>query len=300
MRYSPENSKEDFSDEYCLSEIRRTFDLANLEVNLRNKSFWTMAAQVAKSYRSGRVLLVGDAAHRLPPTGGLGMNTGVQDAHNLAWKLAFVLNYQCSDKLLDSYYEERSPVAKRNIQWSSENAKRYVDIGAAIRTGEMDKLTAKLEEQQKNLNYEGLDLGFVYHSKNIASENDDDISVRPGKYIPTTLPGSRAPYVMLEKDGISISTLDLFEREYVLLVGEKAYRWEEAGHELSKKMHIPLKCYRVANDGDLIDKENNWLNAYEISSAGAVLVRPDGHVAWRCKDAVSNSKALLERYFNFL
>ena len=143
-----------------------------------------MAAQIAKQYRHRRIFLIGDAAHRLPPTGGLGMNTGVQDAHNLAWKLAFVLNHHGSDAFLDTYYDERAPVAKRNIQWSTENAKRFVDIAKAINSGDMETLKIKLQEQQKNLNYEGLDLGFIYHSKAVQSENNQVISVLPSKYMP--------------------------------------------------------------------------------------------------------------------
>ena len=235
-----------------LSEIRRVLDLPELDIKIINKSFWTMAAQVAKQYRHRRIFLVGDAAHRLPPTGGLGMNTGIQDAHNLAWKLAFVLNHNISDALLDTYYDERAPVAKRNIQWSTENAKRFVDIAKAINSGDTEKLKIKLHEQQKNLNYEGLDLGFIYHSKDVVSENDQALSISPSQYVPTTLPGSRAPYVQLIKKGKTISTLDLFEKNYVLLVGSDGHAWQVVSNELSQILSLPLKSYRVAGDGDLI------------------------------------------------
>jgi putative polyketide hydroxylase len=296
LNLKPENTKEDFSDEYCLSEIRRVLDMPNLDIKIINKSFWTMAAQVAKQYRHGRVFLVGDAAHRLPPTGGLGMNTGVADAHNLAWKLAFVINHQASDVLLDTYYDERAPIAKRNIEWSTENAKRFFDIFKAIQTGDHEMLKIKLHEQQKNLNYEGLDLGFIYHSKAVQSENDQVISVLPDKYIPTTLPGSRAPYVQLIKDDEAISTLDLFENDYVLLVGSDGHKWQTAANELA--LTLPIKNYRVAHDGDLIDPENVWHKLYEVTTTGAVLVRPDGHVAWRSKETVNNPIDVLAEIFH--
>lgn len=300
MRFIAGNTKEDFTDEYVIDEIRRIVNIPDLTIKIINKNFWTMAAQVAKQYRRGRIFLTGDAAHRIPPTGGLGMNTGVQDAHNLAWKLAFVLNYHISDALLDTYNDERAPVAKRNIEWSTENAERFVEIAAAINAGDNEKLKIKLQEQQKHLNYIGLDLGFIYHSKAVMSENEQTLSVLPSNYIPTTLPGSRAPYVQLIKDNKTISTLDLFEKNYVLLVGSDADAWQVAAHELAQKQSIPLISYRIANDGDLSDPENNWHKIYEITATGAVLVRPDGHVAWRSISMVDNPKDTLSKILSMV
>lgn len=300
MNLTPENTKEDFTDEYCMNEIRRILDLPNLDIKIINKSFWTMSAQFANQYRHGRIFLVGDAVHRLPPTGGLGMNTGIADAHNLAWKLAFVLNHNASTSLLDTYYDERSPIAKRNIKWSTENAKRFFDIFKAIHAGDHETLKTKLHDQQKNLNYEGLDLGFIYHSKAILSENDEVISVLPDKYLPTTLPGSRAPYMQLIKDGKTISTLDLFEKEYVLLVGSEGEAWKMVINELTKEFSLPIKSYRVASDGDLIDSKSIWHSIYEITPTGAVLVRPDGHVAWRSKSMVADPKSELKKILSIL
>lgn len=300
MHFKPEDKKEDFTDEYCINEIRRVLDMPNLHIKIINKSFWTMAAQVAKQYRHNRIFLIGDAAHRLPPTGGLGMNTGVADAHNLAWKLAFVLKYNLSEKLLDTYYDERAPIAKRNIEWSTENAKRFFDIFKAIQTGDNETLKIKLHEQQKNLNYVGLDLGFIYHSKAILSENDQTLSVLPDKYIPTTLPGSRAPYVNLIKDGKKISTLDLFEKDFVLLIGSDGEPWRTAANQLAETVSYPLIVYRIAPDGDLVDQENAWQDIYGIAANGAVLIRPDGHVAWRSVTIADNPQQELAKCLNYI
>jgi putative polyketide hydroxylase len=189
-------------------------------------------------------------------------------------------------------------LSKHNIEWSTENAEGFFDIFKAIQTGDYETLKIKLHEQQKNLNYEGLDLGFIYHSKAVLSESDQVISVLPDKYAPTTLPGSRAPYVKLIKDKETISTFDLFEKEYVLLVGSDGYAWQTAAKEIALKMSLPLKNYRVATDGDLIDAENVWHNIYEITITGAVLVRPDGHVAWRSKEMITNPLEQLTKVFS--
>src|SRR6185437_16629559 len=138
LRLAEDNSREDFTDEYCISEIRSVAGLPDLPVRIINKNFWRMGAQVAGGYRKGRVFLAGDAAHIMPPTGGFGMNTGVQDAHNLAWKLAFVLKHNISDKLLDTYYDERAPIARQNITWSIANAKRFAEIYEAIDADDME------------------------------------------------------------------------------------------------------------------------------------------------------------------
>ena len=155
-----------------------------------------------------------------------------------------------------------------------------------------------MHEQQKNLNYEGLDLGFVYHSKAVQSENDQMLSVLPNKYIPTTLPGSRAPYVNLIKNGKKISTLDLFEKEFILLIGPEGEPWRIAANQLAEALAFPLITYSVAREGDLIDSETIWHDAYNLSTQGAVLVRPDGHVAWRRAAIVENPKVELEKCLN--
>jgi putative polyketide hydroxylase len=300
LRITKDKTREDFTNEYCINEIRRIANSPDLPVRIINKNFWRMGAQVADEYRKCRVFLAGDAAHIMPPTGGFGMNTGVQDAHNLAWKLAFVLKHNMSAKLLDTYYVERAPIAKQNIAWSIENAQRFAEIYEAIDAGDMEKLKSKLHEQHGHLNYTGLDLGFIYRSSIINSENQQTLSITPSKYVPTTLPGSRAPHVPLLKDEQVISTLDLFEKEFVLLIGADGDQWKIAANELSRKLSFPLKVYKVAEDGDFISPDNTWYDIYEITTKGAVLVRPDGHVAWRSKSMTDNCQIELEKYTRYI
>jgi putative polyketide hydroxylase len=290
MRFQKHNKKEDFTDEYCIEEIRRVVKESHLPVRILNKSFWTLGAQIAPQYRKDRVFLVGDAAHQIPPTGGLGMNTGIQDAHNLAWKLAYVLRYDFPDSLLDSYYEERAPVAAVNTHWSLQNAQRFVEIYQAIFAHDMEKLKKILHQQRDHLNHLGLDLGFIYHSPFIFSENDHMLSISPSEYQPTTLPGSRAPHIALQHRGKTISSLDLFEKEYVLLLGKEGQLWEKALKELS--FAFPIKTYRIGHD---LEESSEWDKTYEMQPQSAVLVRPDGHVAWRCQKIEGDLKTLLAK-----
>ena len=154
-------TKESFTDEFCVDFIKNIINDPEIEVHLINKSFWTMAALIAKQYRVGRVFLAGDAAHRLPPTGGYGMNTGVQDVHNLAWKLAMVINNQADDSLLNTYFTERAQIARTNIFWSISNAKRFEKIYTALAKNDLATFEEALKDQSHHINNILLDLGFI-------------------------------------------------------------------------------------------------------------------------------------------
>ncbi|KAA6420769.1 MAG: hypothetical protein FRX49_09346 [Trebouxia sp. A1-2] len=126
--FPPVQSLADFPASKCRDILRKAAGLPNLEVDVRTVKTWNMSAQVAQRFQEGRVFLAGDAAHRFPPAGAFGMNTGIQDAHNLAWKLAAVLNNTASPKLLDSYQAERKPVAQANTDLSVANWHEAVKV----------------------------------------------------------------------------------------------------------------------------------------------------------------------------
>ena len=128
----PWERPEDFTKEVLVGRIERALGTPVPELKIRSISTWHMTAQIAQTYRRGRVLLVGDAAHRFPPTGGLGMNTGVADAHNLCWKLARVLRGDSSDALLDTYETERKPIAEMNCAESLENFHKIFEVIEAV------------------------------------------------------------------------------------------------------------------------------------------------------------------------
>ena len=263
----PDLTKESFTDELCIDFVKKVINDPEVEVTLLNKAFWTMAALIAKQYRVGRIFLAGDSAHRLPPTGGFGMNTGIQDAHNLAWKLAMVINNQANDTLLDTYYTERVQIAKANMLWSMNNAKRFETIFTALAKGDMKTFKDSLEDQAHHINNILLDLGFIYGSE----YQDQD------EYKPSTQIGARAPHLWLEKDSQKISTLDLFDHQFVLVCHPNS-QWIE------KYQDFPCRVITIGDHGEYQDVQHDFLKSYEISEQGAVLVRPDGHVAWKSCD----------------
>lgn len=260
--------KEMFSDEFCVEYVKRIINDPQVDVRLINKGFWTMAALIAKQYRVGRVFFAGDSAHRLPPTGGFGMNTGIQDAHNLAWKLAMVIKKQAHESLLDTYFPERHQVAEVNTNWSMSNAIRFRSIYEALEKNDLTAFEKNLKDQVRHIDNILLDLGFVYGSEYQTQET----------YKPSTAVGARAPHCWLSKDSKQISTLDLFEDQMILVCSSEAKTWQE------RYSQFPCKIVTIGNQGDYVDVQGDFLEKYAITSQGAVLVRPDGHVAWHATD----------------
>lgn len=295
VRYHPElgQSRDDYSTEYCAETVRRSVGVPDVPLRVINRTFWEMAAQVARTYRGGRIFLAGDAAHRMAPTGGFGMNTGIQDAHNLAWKLAAVIKGEGGPALLDTYEEERAEIARRNADWSAENAGRVDAINEAALTGNEEGFRAGVEEQQGHLCSEGLSLGLSYASAGILPDGTPERPSTTRDYLPTARPGSRAPHLWLHRNGDRISTLDLFGSRFVLLTSSPGDAWRAAAAALPEPRRHLVDVHDVGARGALSDPAGEWLDLYELHAGGAVLVRPDGHVAWRVPSAPANPAAAL-------
>lgn len=261
-------NKESFTDDFCVDYVKKLINDPQIKVSIINKVFWTMAALIAKQYRVGRVFFAGDAAHRLPPTGGFGMNTGIQDVHNLAWKLAMVLKGQADPSLLDTYYTERVQIAQTNTSWSIKNAKRFEKIFSALAENDLITFKEALKDQANHINNILLDLGFVYGCEYQNKKH----------YKPSGMVGARAPHCWLQKNNQVISTLDLYNKDFLLVCDPDASVWQEKFRE------FPCKIVTIGKKGEFEDKNHDFLQKYEISNHGAVLVRPDGHIAWRSKD----------------
>lgn len=255
--------------------VRRAAGVTELDVTLLDHQLIGIGAEVAERFRDGNVFLVGDAAHRTAPTGGTGMNTAIHSAHNLVWKLAAVLCGIASPDLLDSYDPERRPSGERNLLRSRGQLQGVSGLAA--------------------------DMGVVYSSGAVVA---DERVERP-PVIEPTMPacvGSRAPHVWLDSDGGRLSTLDLFGYRLVLLTGADGAAWREAAQTASARLSVPLGVVSI-DGGELSDSSGRWLSAYGIDDDGAVLVRPDGHIAWRsagtAADAAATLKQVIARILGF-
>ena len=257
----------DFTAERSAELVRTAAGVADLEVKILGIAPWTASARVAERYRLGRIFLAGDAAHEMPPTGGFGMNTGVQDVHNLAWKLAAVLRGAADQHLLDSYHDERQPLGQTITRQSLANA---------ISMGRLNRTPQPAGARPEYLNEQGMIFGATYESDAVVADGTAPTPVANPvtDYVPSARPGGRAPHAWLERRGERLSTIDLLGNGFVLLTARAGQAWHEPARRLG------LKTFCIGND-ELADPEGQWLTTYGLGEDGAVLVRPDGYVGWR-------------------
>ena len=273
---------------------------------------------LASRFRAGRVLLAGDAAHRHPPTGALGLTSAIHDVHNLCWKLAAVLSGEACEELLDTYEAERRPVDARNVQRSLENAVNHIQIGEVLQVGpekseqenwaclarlwsgraEDEQLRAQVMRLMRASSMEfgelAVEYGYRYDSSAVVPDASpppvpiDDIRV----YEPSTRPGSPLPHAWIEDEqGARRPIKDLVSPgRFLLIAGEDGQAWCEAAGELAKAHGLALDAVRIGHiDGDLFDPRCMWLRHREIGPEGAILVRPDRFVAWRAAGAAGDA-----------
>jgi 2-polyprenyl-6-methoxyphenol hydroxylase-like FAD-dependent oxidoreductase len=233
----------------------------SVPITIDNVMPWNAAAEVAERFRDGRIFLAGDAAHVMPPNGGFGGNTGVQDAHNLAWKLAMVLNGTAGPALLDTYEAERRPAATFTMEQAYA---RYVTRTAPyLGTEGMQPVAGDLD----------VELGYVYDSPAILGSEPpahEDPRLSKGR------PGTRAPHVWIDRDGHHGSTLDLFGNGFTMFAGSDAGVWRDAAAEAASQLNLPISMKQVGHELDTAVAD-----ACEIGATGAAIIRPDGFVAWR-------------------
>jgi putative polyketide hydroxylase len=293
IQYAPSKgeSAQDYTAERCKELILNGIGKPDLAVEIVDIAHWQPAQLVAEHFQQGRVLLVGDAAHTMPPKLGLGANTAIQSAQNLAWKLAAVLKGTASPQLLATYQTERHPVGRLASEQS------LVGPAASLLTqGSDDKLLGA----GKRVSLFSLIAGYRYRSQAVLDEDAGpsspvEINLLDKPEELTGLPGTRVPHLWVERQGQRISTLDLLNGRFVLLVGPAGTPWQKAAPGVAVSLVIDLVAYRLGADGDLLDLEDGWQAKMGMSAEGAVLVRPDGFVAWRTSTLPTSPERRLEQ-----
>lgn len=276
VQYVPEQGQraEDFTADVCRDLIRRGAGRADLAVDVVDARPWEAAAAVADRYRDGRVFLVGDSAHVMPPTGGFGGNTGIQDVHNLAWKLDAVTRGVAGRELLDTYDAERRPIADRTM------AQALARLQAWFKDP-----SRKLPPPEPIVDDIAVIFGYRYPSGAFMSErNEASADLFENPRTPSGRPGSRAPHLVVKHQGAEVSTIDLFAGQWVLCHGPNGQVWSDLLRKSLGATELAVVCHEVEP-----------VTAFGIDTQGAVLIRPDGFIAWRRVNATGSAQADLDR-----
>ena len=259
---------------------------------------WRMTSQISSGYRKDGVFLVGDAAHRFPPTGGIGMNTGFQDVHNLIWKIGMVEGGMDAG-IFDTYEPERKPVAQTNSEQSFHNARKMMEVAVQLDANGDGKITADdltavladdsrqaavqqaIDAQAAHFNMAGLDLGVCYSGRGVIEDGAPPVSENPvSVYLPSTTPGARLPHAPLERDGAPISTLDLvpYDRFLVWTQSDADDGLNAVVAELTQQ-GVPVSLQRLSEQAGIQPVDDSF--AALFPSNEVLVLRPDGHIAAR-------------------
>ena len=263
----------------------------SIDINILSIQPWSAHALVANKYHDKRVIMSGDAVHLFTPTGGFGMNTGVSDAIDIAWKVQAMIEGWGGTKLIDSYFDERHSIGVRNTK---EAADCFDQLNSVMQYGDIldedseraeklrEELSCNLKEQDKLIASSGTLLGYRYNNSSIIIPDDTEETIdNPRKYIPTARPGHRAPHIWLE-EGVSI--YDKFGKNFTLLVFKEDLKEAKKLISEAKSIGLPIQLLQI-NDEDAL---NLYVNLY-------VIIRPDLMVAWRSDIVPENSNDILNK-----
>jgi 2,4-dichlorophenol 6-monooxygenase len=289
--------------------VRNLLGLPDLEVEITGTSLWGNNEMYATHLQRQRVFAAGDAVHRHPPSNGLGSNTSVQDSYNLAWKLAAVLRGEAGPDLLETYSQERAPVAKQIVTRANKSSREFGQFFEVLGLTEAEteeEMREQIEERKANTargrakrealvsamelkNYEfnahGVELGQFYQSTAIVG--DGTTRPEPARdpelyYQASTVPGSHLPHVWVGDAASKVSTLDLAPYStFTLFTGIAGEAWAEAAEKVSRDLNVPIKTVIIGPGREITDIYYDWARVREIGEDGALLVRPDKFIGWR-------------------
>ncbi|MGV2181517.1 FAD-dependent oxidoreductase [Rhizobium rhizogenes] len=306
--------------------VRDLVGVADLEMTIKSVSTWTVNNMYATTMSKGRVFCMGDATHRHPPSNGLGSNTSIQDAFNLAWKLAFVLKGKAGTRLLDTYQDERAPVAKQIVTRANKSIEEFGPIFKAL--GLLDSIdpvkmqqnmdarcndTPAAEEQRAAIRkaiaykvYEfdchGVEMNQRYRSNAVVTDGEAEPGFAKDPELhcqPTSWPGARLPHAWVFSDsGAKVSTLDLTGHgKFTVLTGIGGKGWVDAARIVGKEFGIEISAHVLGPRQHWQDFTGDWAGVREVRDSGVLLVRPDHHVAWRRDGIADDPVSELRRVF---
>jgi 2,4-dichlorophenol 6-monooxygenase len=320
LMYDPAAGELDKSVESLTARVRHIIGDPQVPIEIISASKWLMHAQYAPRLSKGRVYCVGDAVHRHSPANGLGANTSILDAHNLAWKLKLVLQHVAPAALLETYDQERQPIAQAVVERSMKSVREFAGVAAAlgyspgqsIADGQRQidllkdegsagrqrraALDRALATQFYQFGAVGFELGYRYTAGALVPEpggpessSDPDLV-----YLPQTSPGSVLPHAWLTLGSQTLSTLDLTgQGEFHLLTGPGGEAWRQACTRIEREYGLFIRVSTIGPGGDYADPYRHWRAVRSVEDDGCVLVRPDHHVAWRARGASDAEVAAL-------
>ena len=270
----------DTSEDRLIELVRIGAGVPDLAVRIDGVARWRANTDVAGRYQDGRIFLAGDAAHVMPPNGGFGGNTGIADAYDVAWKVALAVEGLAGDGLLATYEQERRPVGRLTVEQAYA---RYVTRTATyLGATDHQPVLPDLE----------VELGYVYQSPAVSGADGSDTTA--GHVDPRTargLPGTRAPHLWIDDGHERTSTLDLMGRHFVLLTGSAGGVWGEAAARVDDALPgVVLEVHQFGDGGHHL-AQGSFSESQDVDEDGAVLVRPDGFVAWRARQAGATGQA---------
>jgi len=296
----------------------------DIDIEITSVSTWTVNNCYAARAHKGRVFCMGDAIHRHPPSNGLGSNTSIQDSFNLAWKLAMVVKGQAGPGLLDTYSDERAPVARQIVTRANQSIEEFGPIFGALgllesidpvkmqqnmdaRCDDTDEAEKQREAIRKAIAFKvyefdahGVEMNQRYRSDAIVTDGQPEPAYAKDAelhYQPTTWPGARLPHVwVFAADGSKVSTLDITGKgRFTILTGIGGQGWIDAARIVGDELGIDIACRTIGPRQQWQDYTGDWSRASEVRDSGVVLVRPDHHVAWRAEAKVADPAAELRR-----
>jgi 2,4-dichlorophenol 6-monooxygenase len=305
------------TDELATEIAHKLIGDSTIPIKIKSHSIWTVNNMYATRLSAGRVFCMGDAVHRHPPSNGLGSNTSVADAYNLAWKLAAVLRGQASPGLLESYNQERAPIAKQIVTRANQSIAEFGPIFEALgllntedfavmrehmaaRKDNNPEAAAQREALRKAIafkdyefNCHGVELNQRYESVAIVPDAEPDPGFTRDRelyYQPTTRAGAHLPHVWLQKAGRPVSTLDIAGKgKFTILTGIGGEAWVEAARKIAAASGLGVTTAIIGPDRDYEDLHGEWALIREMEEAGCLLVRPDMQIGYRAMQPAASA-----------